>query len=54
MPNFESSDDIFIPSNFDGENLKGKVTKDQKQTGDSTDSAAEALRKLRQNKKKKD
>ena len=47
----EIEDDFFIPSSFEGESFKGKVTKSSTTSADSTDSAAEALRKLRQSKK---
>ena len=48
----EIEDDFFIPSNFEGESFTGKVTKSSTTSSDSTDSATEALRKLRGKKNK--
>ena len=47
-----SFDELFIPSSFEGETFTGKVNRASEVSEGSTDSAAEALRKLRQRGKK--
>jgi len=45
------SDDFFIPSTFEGESFRGKVTNSPTTSTESTDSASEALKELRKSKK---
>jgi|SRR6056300_174606 small nuclear ribonucleoprotein (snRNP)-like protein len=49
---YDEEDELFIPSSFEGETFTGKVNRTSEVSEGSTDSAAEALRKLRQRGKK--
>lgn len=47
---YDAEDELFIPSSFEGDTFAGKVNRVSEVSEGSTDSAAEALRKLRRKK----